>query len=270
MCGIAGISLAPTERCHPTLVAAAMLREIEGRGPDATGVAWVEPETLDVYYSKMPIKARHFIPKMSLHGARTAILHTRWATKGHISIEENNHPIAVPGVVGVHNGQLQNDDDIFKVLSPLGAERYGQVDSEAIFALLAAEVKQPVQERLSVLRGSAAIAWLTVDDEGKSDRVLHLARVAASPLWIGQTPHGSTLFGSTRTTLLAGAAAMKTKLIFEHNVEEGTYLRVRRGVIAEWSAIPGQPAFKATSRWDSARPGTTLRAVPTLGAAVAS
>lgn len=242
MCGIAGLSLAPEEKTYPTRVAAAMLREIESRGPDATGVAYVQPGTLDVMYSKRAVRARVFAPTMSLEGSRTAILHTRWATKGSFRVEENNHPIVRPGIVGVHNGQIRNDDDLFKVL---GSERYGEVDSEAIFALVQAEVSQTVPERLSVLQGSAAIAWLNVDDEGKSDRVLHLARVSASPLWIGQTKKGSTLFGSTRPTIMAGAQAMNSRLVFEHQVEEGTYFRIRRGVIIEWTGIPGSKTASA-------------------------
>ena len=240
MCGIAGLSLAPEERTFPTRVAAAMLREIEHRGRDATGAAWVQPQTLGVFFAKAPVPAHRFIPTLNLEGSRTAILHTRWGTKGSNKVEENNHPIVVPGIVGVHNGVIRNDDDIFKALG--SPTRFGEVDSEAIFAALAADVPQTAPERLSVLRGSAAVAWLTVDDEGLSDRVLHLARVTSSPLWIGQTKKGSTLFGSTRRTIEAGAHEMKTRLVFEHEVEEGTYFRIRRGVIIEWSAIPGVEA----------------------------
>lgn len=255
MCGIAGLSLAPEERTYPTRVAAAMLREIESRGPDATGAAWVKPGTLEVFYAKAPVRARSFIASsLNLEGSRTAILHTRWATKGSFKVEQNNHPIVVPGVVGVHNGQISNDDDVFKALG--NPERYGEVDSEAAFALIASDLpKQSIPERLSVLRGSAALAWLTVDDEGISDRVLHLARVDSSPLWLGQTKKGSTVFGSTRTTIMAAANEMKTKLVFEHQVEEGTYLRVRRGVIIEWTAIPGQPSSPAKKwTWSKAQP----------------
>lgn len=255
MCGIAGLSLAPEERTFPTRVAAAMLKEIEHRGPDATGVAYVKPESLEVFYAKAPIKARQFVAThLNLEGSRTAILHTRWATKGSFKVEENNHPIVVPGVVGVHNGQIRNDDDVFKALG--NPERYGEVDSEAAFALIASDVpKQSIPERLSILRGTAALAWLTVDDEGLSDRVLHLARVDSSPLWLGQTKKGSTVFGSTRTTIVAAAAAMNTKLVFEHQVEEGTYLRVRRGVIIEWAAIPGQPSSPVrTWTWSKSQP----------------
>jgi len=190
---------------------------------------------MDVFMAKEPVSAYRFAPTLNLEGARTAILHTRWATKGATTNNLNNHPIDVHGIVGVHNGVLNNDDAIFDLL---GSERFGEVDSEAAFALLNHANELSVTDRLTLLDGSAALAWLTVDDEGKSDRVLHLARVRHSPLWLGQTAAGSTVFGSTLRTIQAGASAMKATLVFQHVVEEGTYIQVRRGVIQEWADIP--------------------------------
>lgn len=236
MCGIAGFSLAPDERCQPTTIARAMLREIAHRGPDATGAAWVAPKTLDVYVQKEAVPASRFAPGLNLEGARTCIMHTRWATKGSTTNALNNHPIDVHGIVGVHNGVIRNDDAVFDLLD---AERFGQVDSEAAFALLNYEAEMSIGDRLSLLEGSAALAWLTVDDEGKSDRVLHLARVASSPLWIGQTDLGSTFFGSTRRTLVAAVSNVAgARLTFEHEVPEGCYVRVSRGRICEAVAMP--------------------------------
>lgn len=237
MCGIAGMSLAPGEKCYPTKVATAMLKAIAHRGPDATGAAWVAPNSMAVYFQKDAVPVHAFLPGFNLEGARTCILHTRYATQGDKAFEQNNHPIIVPGMVGIHNGCLRNDDAIFSLLD--GVERYGQVDSEAAFALLNANLPDmSVLDRLTLLEGSAALAWLHVDDEGLSDRVLHLARVSSSPLWLGQTDKGSTLFASTKAAVQAGALAMGAQLPFLHEVAEGTYLRVRRGVIIEWSAIP--------------------------------
>ena len=214
-----------------------MLRAIEHRGKDATGAAWVAPQSLSVYFQKDNVSASHFIPSLNLQVARTVILHTRYATKGSPKVSANNHPIVIPGMVGIHNGCLRNDDALFDMLGK-EVERFGQVDSEAAFALLNAEDSTPVTERLALLEGSAALAWLHVDDEGLSDRVLHLARVSASPLWIGQTAKGSTLFGSTLGTIEAGAKAMHATLITRHQVKEGTYVQVRRGQIVKIDTIP--------------------------------
>jgi hypothetical protein len=142
----------------------------------------------------------------------------------------------VGGIVGVHNGQLRNDDALFKAL---GCERLAEVDSEAAFALLRESRGQSPTEVLGQLEGSAALAWMQVDDEGRNgNRVLHLARLSYSPLWLGQTRKGSTLLGTLRAIRL-GAEAMGTELTFQHEVKEGTYLRVRLGVVGEWVAVPG-------------------------------
>jgi len=239
-----------------------MLRMIEHRGRDATGAAWVAPQSLAVYFQKDNVPASKFIPMLNLEGARTAILHTRYGTKGTATNPANNHPIVLPGMVGIHNGMLRNDDALFAMLGE-GTTRYGQVDSEAAFALLNADDKTPTTHRLGMIEGSAALAWLNVDDEGCSDRVLHLARVSSSPLWIGSTPKGSLLFGSTRGTIEAGARVIGARLQFVQEVSEGTYLRVHRGKVVEWTAIPGRvPA--APKPVTHSRPLTTTT-TPTRG-----
>jgi len=235
MCGIAGLSLAADERCYPTKISAAMLRAIAHRGPDATGAAWVEPKSLEVWFQKEPVPASQFIPMLDLHGARTAILHTRYGTQGAKENNDNNHPIVLPGMVGIHNGMLRNDDALFALT---GAERIGQVDSEAAFALLNHHDGTDTCTRLAMLEGSAALAWLTVDDEGLSDRVLHLARVTSSPLWVAQSNRGSFFFGSTRGTIEAAEKEMGQVFPFVQMIPEGTYMRIRRGCIIEWAIIP--------------------------------
>jgi hypothetical protein len=73
MCGIAGFSLAPGERCHPTDVARAMLLAIEMRGPHATGVAWCDPHDGQVWVQKDAIPASQFVKSLHLAGGRTAL-----------------------------------------------------------------------------------------------------------------------------------------------------------------------------------------------------
>lgn len=269
MCGIAGFSLAPDEKCAPTRLAAALLKSIEPRGRDATGAAWVAPKTLEVFYRKDAVPASRFIPGLDLAGARTAILHTRFATQGSKANNDNNHPIVLPGMVGIHNGVLHNDDELFKML---GTERIAQVDSEAAFALLNHDDKTPTTERLALLEGSAALAWLTVDDEGLSDRVLHLARVHGSPLWIGQTKAGSTIFGSTRSVLEAAEKELNLRMEFMHQVAEGVYVTVRRGTITMWDEVPvpkriAQPVVQQPAQQPALKvAGGETKVTPGIGA----
>ena len=58
-------------------------------------------------------------------------------TKGTHRNNLNNHPITAKNVVGVHNGMVYNDDELFKKYSDEKyIERAGQVDSEAFFRFI--------------------------------------------------------------------------------------------------------------------------------------
>jgi hypothetical protein len=110
------------------------------------------------------------------------ILHVRDFTKGHPSIEANNHPVRHGPVVGVHNGRILNDDELLAQHSCARAEPRMTVDSEAVFAVAA---HSPNEARaFEVLRGSMAAAWL---DERRPG-VVHIGRGVGRPLWRFQ-PH---------------------------------------------------------------------------------
>jgi len=86
MCGIAGFCLNQKHNQNQTDLAAQMLLDIEHRGQDATGVAWINPSTGKRVIAKAAVAATQFINtdagKRACAGATTAILHTRWATQG--------------------------------------------------------------------------------------------------------------------------------------------------------------------------------------------
>lgn len=80
----------------------------------------------------------HYIKKWRSNPspAKVCIGHCRkpsYGTKATPKDNDNNHPIKVGNIVGVHNGTIKNDGAIFK---GLGVERKGLVDSEAIIASL--------------------------------------------------------------------------------------------------------------------------------------
>jgi glucosamine 6-phosphate synthetase-like amidotransferase/phosphosugar isomerase protein len=180
-----------------------------------------------LYYAKEALPADDFIKRnisfIPKH-TRTALLHTRYATKGSPENPDNNHPIIVPSIIGVHNGHISNDDEVF---AELGVERIAEVDSEAIFQLLANSM-DPV-EVLPTLEGRAAIAWYELNDPS----TMHLARLSGSPLWVGHTPNGSLVFASTRGLLTTAAANAKVHLQTIWEVPEFMYLKVVKGQIVE-------------------------------------
>ena len=236
MCGIAGFSLHPNHRVDSRRLAKELLLEIVARGHHATGMAWTDNDG-EVYYHKQPMPAERYIREymdVLPSDARTVILHTRYATKGSPRIEENNHPIMRPGIVGVHNGVIHNDDEIFSLV---GSERYGQVDSEAAFTLLADTELHPT-EAITFLEGRVALSWIETSDP----RWLHVARYKDSPLAIAQTKIGSFVFASTLPMLKQASARAGLALSTIEAIPEGWYLRVRNGRIHDALPIGLDPA----------------------------
>lgn len=224
MCGICGASLAPSEKVSIEALARDFLLGIEERGRHATGLAWHAGG--DVWIDKAAVTATQFTRTMpDMSGTQTFIGHTRWASQGSPSNPLNNHPIEAGGLVGVHNGVLSNDDDLFSLIG--SGLRRGEVDSEAIFAFIA-NSGLSLSESLELLQGSASIAWLDSEDAD----VLHLARVSSSPLVIGLTKEGSLLFASTQRCL-AKAEKIGVRIEQSFSLEEGTYLAVRHGEIVD-------------------------------------
>lgn len=230
MCGIAGCSLSTqTQQVDMNALARSLALGIEERGRDATGVAWHDETDSQVWIQKTDVRASEFVGFIDTSNARSLLVHTRFGTKGSKSKNVNNHPIEHHGIVGVHNGVIYNDDDIFAMLE---CPRNGQVDSEAAFALIARGLEQDAQieDLLPLLEGSAALAWLNVHDEPGT---LHLARVASSPLWVAQTMRGSLLFASTRKCLLESAMNGGFRIKYLNEIPEGSYLRVKDGRITD-------------------------------------
>lgn len=205
---------------------------------------------------KTALKASDFIKYGRLTLPRHAgacIMHTRAKTQGSEQDNRNNHPIVVADgrMVGVHNGMLWNDDDIFRYL---GADlRIGQVDSEAIFALLA-HSNTSVEESLSTLEGSVACAWMTTD-EGPD--TLHLARVSQSPLIVGQTEGGSLLFASTEWTLKDAAERLGLELTHVRHTPEGQHLIVKEGKVEDVRTFDPAHSYYSGFSWGYEKvPGT--------------
>ena len=223
MCGIAGYTLSPESPVERTLAAQALLAGIAERGADAVGYASRGADG-SIGVTKLRGGASALLDEIEVPPtAQQALIHVRDYTKGHPEIDGNNHPIRHGAVVGVHNGIIENDDEL---LARYGIEREESemtVDSEAIFALM--ELRRHDRRALGELRGTMAAAWL---DE-RDPTILFLARGVARPLWIGQT--GTDLFfASTRGALAIVEAALRVRLS-AREIREGRFLHVAAGRI---------------------------------------
>jgi glucosamine 6-phosphate synthetase-like amidotransferase/phosphosugar isomerase protein len=194
MCGIAGYSFSSSSRVWRTFCAQALLAGIAERGADAVGYAFRGDEgAVRVHKQRSGASAlldRVHVPEQ----ATQVLLHVRDFTKGHPRIGANNHPVRHGAVVGVHNGIIFNDDDLFAARGIARHETGMSVDSEIIFALAEASAGDP--RELEQLRGSMAAAWLDERERG----VVRIARGSGRPVWLGRGPE-ELLFASTERAL---------------------------------------------------------------------
>jgi glucosamine 6-phosphate synthetase-like amidotransferase/phosphosugar isomerase protein len=221
LCGIAGYSLSGASTVDRTLAAQTLLAAISGRGSDAVGYGYRGPE-LGVAVHKQRTGASELLDALEISpGARQVLVHVRDYTKGHPSIADNNHPVRHGSVVGIHNGIIANDEEIFAEHGFERAEPEMTVDSEAIFALV--DAAGPRGAMLEQLNGTMATAWL---DERYAGMVF-LARGVGRPLWIGEGKH-ETFFASTRETLELLERSLRMTLR-KREVPEGSFTALLRG-----------------------------------------
>jgi glucosamine--fructose-6-phosphate aminotransferase (isomerizing) len=230
LCGIAGYSLGAESRVERTVAARALLAGIAERGADAVGYAYRIPGR-PISVHKQRSGASALLDRINVpQDARKLLVHVRDYTKGHPSLAANNHPIRHGAVVGVHNGIIQNDDELFAEHDIERAEPEMTVDSEIIFAL-AERSRGRTAAALEQLYGSLATAWL---DEGRSELVL--ARGMGRPLWIGRGKH-ELFFASTRLALELVESYTGIKL-------KKSQLEVGTVVAAEHGKVVAQNRFK--------------------------
>jgi glucosamine 6-phosphate synthetase-like amidotransferase/phosphosugar isomerase protein len=231
LCGIAGYSLALDSTVERTVAARALLTGIAERGADAVGYAYRSPGA-PITVHKQRSGATALLERISVPEETTKLLvHVRDFTKGHPSLAANNHPVRHGSVVGIHNGIIKNDDELFAQHRIARAEPGMTVDSEIIFAL--AELSRGrTADALQELYGSMATAWL---DECRPE--LLLARGLGRPLWIGHTK-SELFFASTRVALELVESYIGIKLR-KSELPEGTVVSVESGkVVARESFQP--------------------------------
>jgi glucosamine--fructose-6-phosphate aminotransferase (isomerizing) len=223
MCGIAGYSLGPGSDAERTVAARALLAGIAERGADAVGYAFRQPGSA-VTVHKQRSGATALLERIRVpEDANQLLVHVRDYTKGHPGLAANNHPVRHGSVVGIHNGIIENDDQLFDQHGIARAEPGMTVDSEIIFALAARSRGQTAQA-LESLYGSMAAAWL---DEERPE--LLIARGMGRPLWLAAGKH-ELFFASTRLALelVESYAGLKLK---ESQLDEGTVAALDGGTI---------------------------------------
>lgn len=228
MCGIAGFSLSTKSRINVRKLSNSLLSELDIRGNQAAGFAY-QTRTQQGSFKQATSGASLSLKSMP-RSTRSAILHTRYATHGSINDPRNNHPIPSPdkSIQLVHNGVIYNHDLVRSHLD----FKLPEVDSSVIPAILQQFDRD--FNKLSMLDGDAAIAWLDKSDLG----VMRVARVNHSPLFISQLKDGSFVWASTQEILTRALRKSGLKPVYAESVPERTLLVIRDGMLSTVEALP--------------------------------
>jgi len=182
MCGIFGVTVG--EGAFRTRKMPDLLKDLflfsESRGKEASGMAVCGREKIQVLKSAVAassmIRSSQYRRLMAetvqgtgekLQEPMTIIGHSRLVTDGSRYDQGNNQPVLAGDCVGIHNGIIVNNEEIWKEQSDL--QRQYQVDSEVILALLRKFLREQrsiikaAQMLFTAIQGSASIAVLFRD-----------------------------------------------------------------------------------------------------------
>ncbi|WP_341304162.1 glutamine--fructose-6-phosphate transaminase (isomerizing) [Pseudomonas sp. TMP25] len=238
MCGIVG---AVAER-NITAVLVEGLKRLEYRGYDSAGVALLNDQGV-LQRSRRVGKVSELAAALSeapLAG-RLGIAHTRWATHG-VPSERNAHPhFSGDELAVVHNGIIENYEELRAQLQGLGYVFSSDTDTEVIVHLLADIQKtQPdltlaLKQAVKQLQGAYGLAVICAK---QPDRLL--AARSGSPLVIG--------LGLGENFLASDQLALRQVTDRFMYLEEGDIAEIRRDSVQIWD-VSGQPVERESVQY---------------------
>ncbi len=181
MCGIIGI-IGKEEVSRPLLEG---LKRLEYRGYDSAGIATIENGKISRRRAEGKIVCLETLISKNPVGGTIGIGHTRWATHG-VPNEQNAHPHGDQRVVLVHNGIIENFQELRNQLETKGHKFETDTDTETVVHLISGYLangqtpQDAVSKTLSLLKGAFALAVLFAGEGG-----LMIGARRGSPLAIG-------------------------------------------------------------------------------------
>lgn len=163
MCGIIGY----IGKKQPVNFLLEGLKKLEYRGYDSSGIAIKENENIQIIRSIGRIKdLENKTKNTKLLNGNIGIAHTRWATHGEPT-EENAHPHQVGNVTLVHNGIIENAEELRENLITDGVKFKSKTDTEVACAVINKYYeKDPIAaitKALKELKGSYAFGIIFKD-----------------------------------------------------------------------------------------------------------
>ena len=188
MCGIIGI--ASNKSVSMNIINS--LKKLEYRGYDSAGLATLNNNEINEKKCSGRVEQLEKILFKTSAEGNLGIGHVRWATHG-VPNTINAHPHSTEIVSVVHNGIIENSNDLKKQLELKGLKFKSQTDTEVITLLLTNELKtyQPldaVHKTLKQLKGSFALGIIFKNFE---DIIIGARR--GSPLAVGYSKNENYL-----------------------------------------------------------------------------
>jgi glucosamine--fructose-6-phosphate aminotransferase (isomerizing) len=218
MCGIVGIL--GEEPVASSIIGA--LKRLEYRGYDSAGIATLEGGRLERRRAEGKLRNLELrLSQQPLKGA-IGIGHTRWATHGGPT-EKNAHPHVTDRLAVVHNGIIENFQDLRREMKSKGHIFSTDTDTEVIAHLVTESLRNglgpvdAVEASLPRLKGTFALAFLF---EGEEDLLIG-ARLGA-PLVVGFGEGSDMFLGSDALAL----APFTDTMVY---LEDGDWVVIRRG-----------------------------------------
>lgn len=180
MCGIIGY--VGKKQAVPILIQG--LESLEYRGYDSSGIALLNNHGQKIIKSIGKIKKlKTKLTKEKLENYSIGIAHTRWATHGRAD-EINAHPHQVGRITLVHNGIIENTEDLKIMLKKDGIKFKTETDTEVIATLidkyLEDDIIKTIDKVKTLIIGSYALGIIV---DGKNETLYAVKK--DSPLVIG-------------------------------------------------------------------------------------
>ena len=220
MCGIIS-ALSFRSEVSKDIISA--LERLEYRGYDSAGIAYLDEEAnLKRIRTVGKVKLLKDATEKADVKSHIGIGHTRWATHGKVT-EYNAHPHIADGVAIVHNGIIENYQELRNNLISNGYEFESETDTEVIAKLVAYYIKsgksfvEAFKQTISEFKGTFAIAAIY---EKEPDTLLGAKK--GSPMAVG-------LSANKRSCYIASDAVALSSLTDELTyLEEGDIVIVRK------------------------------------------
>lgn len=221
MCGI----VAASSKRDVVPILTEGLRRLEYRGYDSCGIAIVDEGKLKRTRTVKRVNALIEQTKIENLSGLTGIAHTRWATHGAPEIC-NTHPHFSHNMMAVvHNGIIENYEEIREELIEKGYEFLSQTDTEVIVhlvhSLYEGDLLKAVEKAVQRLRGAYAIALTCINEPNRV-----VATKKAAPL-VAALGEGENFVASDPIAL----AGVTDKFIY---LEDGDVVDITPEKVAIW------------------------------------